>query len=372
MGIMKSIGAAFGFGGTTGPSSPWREDGILEEITLAGLYGDVSMIPVSASRALRLSVIAKARRVLVHNLARLPLIAFDRTGQPHATQPWITARPDATTARANTIAWIATELLLHPCAYTLVTERNSYGFPSHIVPVDRADAQTNDMGQLIAVGGKDVNPADTLRFDSLDGGILAEGSDTIRRALVLNRVAAIAEENPLPVVELHNEGDDIGQEKIKEMINQWRMSRAKHGVGYSSKGVKVISHGARPENLLIDGRKRIDLELARHCNLPAWAADVPIDGSSLTYQNRQSKNQELIDQFISGFSTVIEERLSLPDVTPQGTTVRFQFDELTKPDMKTRFETYGIGKAQGFITNQQIADWEGWAEPAPETKDTAQ
>ncbi len=365
MGVMRRIGEALGLVSEE-IRSPWAEDGILEEITHEALFGDVSMIPVTPAQALRLAIPAKARRQLVGPLARLPLVAFNSAGAKHATQPQIITQPDASTARANTIGWIATELFLRPCAYTLVTERNSYGFPHRLRPVAYSDAQTDKHGRLIAVNGEPVNPADTLRFDGLDGGLLNEASDTIRRAIILNRVAAIAEENPVPTVELHNIGDKIGKTEIDELIKRYRAARTKHGVAYTSKEVELKTHGTRAENLLIDGRKRIDLELARHANLPAWAADIPLEGTSLTYQNRASKNQELIDQFLSTYTTVIEERLSLDDVTPHGTTVKFQFDELTRPDMKTRFDTYAVGKTGGFITNEQIADWEGWATAAPE------
>lgn len=366
MGMMQRVGQWLGFG-TSGNNSPWREDGLLEEITLAGLYGDVSMIPVSVDRALRLDVIDKADKQLIGNLSRLPLTAFDKLNHKHTNQPTILTQPDPSTTLANTLAWLLRELFHHPCAYMHIIERNTYGFPHHAVPVPRQHAETNEHGQLTAIDGKAVNPNDTLRFDSLFGGILTLGSDTIRRAIVLNRVAAMAEENPVPVVELHNEGEDIDPDSIDKLVSRWRTQRQKHGVGYTNKSLKVITHGSSPENLLIDGRKRLDLQLARHANLPAWAADISIDGTSLTYQNRQSKNQELIDQFLAAYSTVIEQRLSLNDVTPRGTTVKFQFDELTKPDMKTRFDTYAQGKKHGFLTNEQISEWEGWETIAPDS-----
>lgn len=370
MGMMQRLGQALGF--NTGAKSPWSSSDVLGQITLKGLYGDVSSIPVRAASALRLPVLAKGRRQLVGMVGRSPLLALTSSNQPHKTQPQIIVQPDPAATRANTFAWIATELYLYPCAYTLITERNSYGFPHRLQPVPHSSAETNELGQLIAVDGKPVNPADTLRFDGLDGGILAEGADTIRRALVLNRVAALAEQNPVPTVELHNDGPDLNDEQIEKFIDSYRNARRKHGVAYTSKAVQLKVHGTQPENLLIDGRKRLDLALAQHANLPAWAADLPVEGSSLTYQNRQTKNQELIDQFVSSYTTVIEQRLSLDDVTPHGTTVKFQFDELTTPDMKTRFDTYALGKQHGFITNEQISEWEGWPTAAPETKENAQ
>ena len=364
MGILANIGSWLGFGKSV--ASPWRESGILEEITFASLFGDVSMIPMGEARALKLAVPAKGRRQLVSLGSRLPLVAFNANGDKHKTQPQIIVQPDPSTARPNTMAWILTELFLYPEAYTLVTERNSYGFPHRLRPVPHGEAEVGDDGLLISAFGKPVNPADTIRFDGLDGGLLAEGSDTLRRAFVLNHVASLAEQNPVPTVELHNIGQNIDKDHIDALIKEYRSARQKHGVAYTSKEIELKVHGSQPENLLIDGRKRIDLELARHINLPAWAADIPLEGTSLTYQNRATKNQELIDQFIAGYTTVIEERLSLDDVTPHGTYVKFQFDELTKPDMKTRFDTYALGKKHGFITNDQIAEWEGWETVTPE------
>lgn len=367
VGIFQTLSRAFG-SRTTGIRSPWRKDGVLEQLTYAGLFGDVDGIAITRDRALSLPVISKARRVLVGTISRLPLVVSDKTGQPWEIQPPLTQQPEDGFPLSNTLAWTAEGLYFHGRAFWHVTDRDSYGWPRRVELVAESDAQTNDRGQLIGIGDRKVNPTDTIRFDSIDGGLLSEASNTMRRAIVLNTVAALSEANPVPTVELHQTGGEkLNDEEIDTLIERFRSKRANGSIGYTSSQLEMKTHGARPEQLLIAGTRRIDMELARHAGIPAWAADVPMEGASLNYSNRASRNWELIDLFLAPYLTVIHDRLSLPDVTPRGSKVKFSFDELTRADMKERFETYKTGKDAGFIDNAWIAKQEGWPAPMGET-----
>lgn len=87
---------------------------------------------------------------------------------------------------------------------------------------------------------------------------------------------------------------------------------------------------------------------------------MALEGSTLSYENRASRNWELLDLGLSPMMTSITSRLSMGDVTPHGWQVEFNTDQLTRDDMKTRFETYKIGVDGNFVTPEQIAAWEGW------------
>lgn len=368
MGIRQALARAIGGRGNTGIRSPWRKDGVLEQLTYEGLFGDVDHIRITRDRALSLPVVSKARRILAGTISRLPVVVHDRNGQPWGIQPPLMLQPEAGFPRSNTLAWTAEGLYFHGRAFWHVTDRDSYGWPRRAELVAETDATVNDAGQLTAIGDRKVNPADTIRFDSIDGGLLAEAATTMRRAIVLNTVAALSEANPVPTVELHQTGGDkLTDDEIDALIARFEGKRGKSAVGYTSQYLDVKTHGARPEQLLIAGTRRIDMELARHTGIPAWAADVPMEGSSLNYSNRNSRNWELIDLFLAPYLTAISDRLSLPDVTPRGSTARFSYDELTRPEMKERFETYKTGKDAGFIDNAWIARQEGWPAPMGDT-----
>jgi hypothetical protein len=243
--------------------------------------------------------------------------------------------------------------------------RDVYNWPTQARHVLEPDIERDGDGNLVKAWGRPVAPRDVIRFDSpIAGGLLTHGRKAIQRATVVARAAAVAEDNPVPSFELHNEGAEIqgedAEQKIDQMLERWMRGRRKYGVGYTSKGIKATAHGQRLEQLLIEGQKRADLMLVRKMSAPAWVADVAVDGSSITYNSRASRNWELIDLLCAPFMSAIVDRLSLGDVTPRGWLTKFDTDDLTKPDQKTRFETYEIGKRAGFVTNDQINAWEGW------------
>lgn len=374
MGIFAGIRDALGFamtgaqlsadalltGGEIPPASPWADGSGLSTHMLDDLYGLARNITVTRKKALSLDVVAKGRRVYASQTSRMRLRNV-KDGRPAPTQMSLLAQPERDRAFASTIIWTADQLYFYGRTWWIVEQRDAYGWPAWVRRLDRSDAKFDSAGKLIEAHGKKVADLEgVIEFEYIDGGLLNDAADMVRRGLIINAAAALAEDNPVPALDLHNEGEELSRDKIEELLNSWQNARRKRGVGYSSKSIKVTPLGAPVEGLLLSGRKAIDLALARHVGLPAWALDVPVEGSTLTYQNRASRNWELLDLGLSPMMTAISSRLSMPDVTPRGWHVDFDTDQLTRDDMKTRFETYKIGVDGGFVTQDQIDAWEGW------------
>lgn len=333
--------------------SPWADTSTLEKATFDHLLDMQENLPVTRNRAMKLPVIAKARRIIATNIGKLPLTVAGSDGLPLPHQPLITTQPEPGLSRVTTLTWTADALMFYPFAFWLITSRDYQGFPKSVrwVPNDRAEV--NDSGQLVRAFGERVAANDSIRFDSPDHGLLTDASDVIRRAIRLNAAASNAEDNPVPAVDLHNEGDDMTDEEIDTMIARWQRARRGSGVGYSSRSLTVNTLSSPPENLLIAGRREIILELARAAGVPAWAVDAPIEGSSMSYQNRASRNRELIDNSLSPYMEVITGRLSMNDVTPRGQTVEFLTDPMTRPEAKERYEAYKIAIDAGLMTKDE-------------------
>ncbi|MFJ3394006.1 phage portal protein [Leifsonia aquatica] len=341
----------------------------LERITAGDFEGAFgSTLHVGRSEAMRLPVVSKSRAATAGTIGRLPLYA--QKGRTRVTaQPAILLQPEAGRPLSTTLTWTVDDLIFRPFAWWLVTARDSYNWPTTVKRVPWSKATFDpETGALLSAFGEAVKKAsDVIQFDSWHGGLLHDGRDVLRRAIAIERTAALAEDNPVPTMELHNIGEDVtNPEDIDKILDRWIAARRIRGVAFTNKSIETKVHGVRLENLLISGRERSDLALVRAMNVPAWVADATISGQSLNYTNRQSRNAELIDLSLSPYMTVIRDRLSLPDVTPRGWVVKFDTDELVRPDLKTRFETYEIGKRAGFITNDQISEWEGWEAVAPE------
>ena len=208
--------------------------------------------------------------------------------------------------------------------------------------LDQSDAMVDD-GRLTHAWGRPVEPADVIQFNSVDGGLLHDARETLQRALILVQAASLAESNPVPGLDIHNDGEELDRAEIEELLTSWQAARKQRGVGYSASPSRSTHSGHSVENLLIEGRKQIDVELVRHCGIPAWAADVAVEGASLNYQNRASRNWELIDLALSPYMNVLTSRLAMPDVTPRGWTVQLVIDDLVRDDQATRFANYKTG-----------------------------
>lgn len=344
--------------------SPWSDNSHLGDITLESLYGLVDARPLTRNRAIKIAAVSKARRIIATRIGALPLVAIKGT-QELGTQPPLLVQPENGLARSTTITWTADALFFHGRAFWQVTQRGADGFPVFVRWVPEGHAGVNNAGQLDTAFGTPVAPADSIRFDAPDAGILTDASDTLRRALALNRSASKAEDNPVPIVNLKNNGEDLTNEEIDAMIERFETKRKQSAVGYTSRGLEVQTFGAPPENLLIDARKTIILEIARHTGIPAGKLDAAIEGTALTYTNRVSENQQLIDEVLQPYMTAIADRLSMADITPRGTHVRFNTDTLTTPDIATRYDYYQTGIDAGIITAAEARNAEGLPPLAP-------
>ena len=338
--------------------SPWSDSTHLENIVFDDLFGIDVEGPVSRSAAVKLATVAKGRDVLTGRISRLPLVAKSK-GKPLDTQPSILLQPEDGYSLVNTLTWTFDDLFFHGVAWWLITARDFTGRPLKISLLRPGQYETDDAGQLIKANGVPVAAGDGIRFDGPNEGLLDRGADTIRRAIRLNRAAAKAENNPVPSVDLHNEGEDLTGKEIATLTSSWEKARTTTGVGYSSKGLKVNVLGQPAEQLMIDGRKAINLELARHMGAPEWAVSVAQEGSSFNYTNKSSRNTELIDEFLAPYMSAFTSRLGLDDVMPHGTTVDFDTSTLTAEDTATRYANHKTAVEMGLYTLEFAQELEG-------------
>lgn len=343
--------------------SRFSQDNHLAQITLEDWLGALpEHVAVTRDNAMRVAPVAAARHTIAGTGGRLPLF-LEHDGVRDTFQPRVLSQLERGVPITTTLTNLYDALYFHSCTWLVVRDRDSYGWPRWYEWIEQSRADLDDAGNLTKVDGEPVKPEDAKRFDSpLGAGFLHNGRKTVQRAIAIDLAAALAEDNPVPTVELHNEtGIELTDTEIDDLLENWSSARRRRGVAYTPKGLKVIAHGTRPEQLLIDGRKAIAVDVVRHANLPAWAASTAVEGATMTYDNRSMRNWELIDLTLAPYFSAVGERFSMNDMTPRGAKVKVDTTVLTQPDMKTRFEAYGIGKKHGFITNSWIAEQEGWA-----------
>lgn len=343
--------------------SPWADGSHLSVV--GELYGiaDSTMFPVTRRMARSLPVIAKADRLLTTNLSRMPLVSKKGTQAAPIQMGWL-QQPEADRALSETLKDLSRALFYEPETWLIVKQKDSYGWPARGGSkfLKRSDAGFDSAGNLETAWGKKIADEGwyVIQIDSPDGGLLYEGARILRRALILDRAAGNAEENPVPSIDLHYTGNQpLEENQITDLLDSWRRARANYGAGYTDKTIEAKSLGIQDSQLLIDAQRQMDLNLARQTGFPAWALDVVLEGASMNYQNRQSRAWELIDLGLTSFMTPITSRFSMNDVTPLGWHVEFDIDTLIRPDQATRFNTYKVGVDGGFIDQTWIEAQEG-------------
>lgn len=340
--------------------SPWQDNDVLQRLIVEELYG-LEHQPVDRAMAMSLPAVARARHILTTTVARMTIKAM--TGHAESPeQPWIVTQPEVNRSRFLTWVWTIDAQIFYGRAWWVCVERDAPsdgGRARRFRLVPEWAGRFDDYGNLVGMKGRqgDFNPADVYRFDGPHEGILNFAGDTIRTAVALQRAAARASSNPVPSIDLHQTGGrDLTDPEIDKLIERWSSARRKAsgGVAFTSTTIEARAMGQPPEQLLIDGRKAINLDLARAIGVPAWAVDAPVEGSNLTYSNTPSRSRELLDYGAMAYIAANEGRLSLDDLLPRGQWARFDTTELLRADFKERMEGFKLALDMKLYTLDEL------------------
>lgn len=110
---------------------------------------------------------------------------------------------------------------------------------------------------------------------------------------------------------------------------------------------------------MLDGREHQNGEIATAFGIPGSLIGHVKPGSTVTYQNLATE----FDRFLRGclypdYLEPMEQAMS--DLLTRSTVARFNTDALLRADVKTRYEVYSIGIAQGIFTPEFAAAKEGY------------
>ena len=293
----------------------------------------------SASRhdAMSVSAVARARNLIAGTIASMPLDVFvtDIATQERrqvAPMPWV-EQPQVDVPRLTTVAYTVDSLWFYGRAYWMVTEvYQEDGRPRRFRWINPLDVtfDTDLYTGLITRYYYKLSPVPTsgvgslVVFTSIDEGLLIRAGQTIRTCIELEKSALDFARNPAPSITLKNTGMDLPSEQVQTLLAGWRESRRATGgaVAYLSAAMEMDSVGFSPKDLaMVDAREFQVAEIARATGLPPAMLGAPAGG--LTYQNVQAERRGLVDLALQPYMSAIEQRLSMDDVTPRGTTLMF-------------------------------------------------
>ncbi|MGH7339860.1 MAG: phage portal protein [Candidatus Rokuibacteriota bacterium] len=333
---------------------------------LAGL----SSSKVARSAALSVPTVLRARNKIAGTIATLPINVHDRTLALDERNT-VVANPDPDLPPIFTYAQTAEDLLFEAKSYWRVLRISAEGFPVEARHIDlRSVSQHAILGMPseilspdlmftprdpIFVDGVPAGRGEIIRFVSPNPPLLVHAARAIRTILVLDKVAEIYANEPVPLGYFtdREDADPLGDTEVTEVLNDWATARRTRAWGYVPWALDLNTLQLTPEQLqLVGSRQHAVLEVIRATGLDP--VDVGVDvTTSHTYQNAEERRMAQLDA-LTPYMGAIEQRLSMNDVLPRGLSARFDASGFLRTAFKDRMEGYEKAKATAAMTEDEI------------------
>ena len=358
-----------GNGWTFGTSGPI-------DALLRGVWGNTWLTggPVSRDDAMSVGAVERGRDVLC-SIAVLPLVNY--RGLERVPNAFLD-QPDPDVPRVVMFAQTIEDLLCEAVAWWVVTAKDYRGYPLSARRVDPSmvsltppnnqalaplPSGQDPRGAAVWINGTEVPAAWVIRFDSPGRPLLSTGHRTIRRALLLDALAAMYAENPRPL-EMFTDTDDqtvvpYGDAEVEQFLADYMLARKRGGPAYVPRQMSRsdVSAPSPAELQLVELQREVSLELALHMGLDP--EDVGVNTTSRTYFNSQDRRTDKINHTFAPYMSAISDRLSMGDVTPRGQRVRWDLADYLRPDPASQI-TYWQGlKTMGIVNDDWIAGQAG-------------
>lgn len=299
---------------------------------------------MTRAQAMRIPAVSRARRTICNAIARMPLRAYrgdvllDAAQRPN----WLD-RTDGPVSPYHRMLWTVDDLFFYGVSAWAV-QRGAPADEGALGPVLFADripfAQWRidaDTGAFIYIGRNGTEyPAsldEVIVIPGTDDGLLVDGLTALEHARDLLNAANKAAKNPAAHINLQQTNEyPMTPEDRDNSRRDWAAARRGEngGVAVTSAGFKVEELGTFDAHLLVEGRNAAALDVARSAGVPGSIIDAA-SAEGLTYVNAQAKTQDLIDFGLTAYMAPISARLGLDDMSPRGTRIAFDLEELLGP-----------------------------------------
>lgn len=345
MGILDLLtgrtGSLLATGSRVGIGSPYSTgENRLATIAVKDIFpADVAgEMPLTRADAIAIPSVSKARNLLVTVVQGFPLRAISVDPSTKAEtdvtdrNAWL-YRTNTPVGPAERMAWTVDDLIFEGCALWTVNRGAASGNDSRrpILDAERVDPSRwgiEDRGQGLVVVVDDVPIAEQnyILINSPFEGLLNIGTRTLKGARAIEESWVGRAQNPVPMTELHVT-DDTGpeQEELQELVDSWAAARTKPtgAIGATPANVELRVHGAIDADFMLEARNSIRTDIGSFLNIRAAMLDGTIGVDSLTYSTKEGERNSFYEFDLPFWTQAIEDRLSLDDVVPRGTRIRF-------------------------------------------------
>lgn len=291
---------------------------------------------IDRQSAIAVPAVQRARNLICGIAASIPMQTYSvYSGEELPNAPWVD-QPDIRQPRSITISWLIDSLLMYGVGYLMIDEVYSDGRPSRFswVQNTRITVKLTQLGtevdyyMLNNVKLPMSGVGSLVTFQSILGqGILNTGGRTIQAALDIERATAIASSTPIPSGYLKSSGADLPQDQIQGLLASWKQARTSRSTAFLTSTLEYVPTSFSPKDMTYnDSAQYMATQISRLTNVPAYFLSAEVFRSN-TYTNNIDERKNLIDFSIRPFLDSIQDRLSMDDITPRGTAIRFEVSE---------------------------------------------
>lgn len=267
--------------------------------------------------------------------------------------PQILSAPDPDVPASVVWSRVYRDLVLHPYAWMFVIERFANGFPARMRHVPFADVAVAPEG--IYVEGRRVPDEDVKRFDNpYAPGALTNGARILSLAAAIENAVRRFATFDIPSGYLKQTGGpDLLDAEIDDLLAAWEAARQSRATGFlnASLDYKSVAFDAK-QLQLVEARAAVTQDIARLLNLPPSAVNAET-GSSLTYSTVAMQQDALQAQTLWPYLSAVRDRLTMNDLTPNGTRVEIPSLGFLRTDLPQRANAYQTLISQGVLTVEE-------------------
>lgn len=346
-----------------------------------GLSPDLDSI--TRREAMRVPAVRRGRAIICGTIGAMTWQA--RRGHDVVRRSLVD-HPDPNTTPQFIYTWTLDDLLFNGIAWWYVTAFDADGYPANAerVAKDRVQIVVDDRptprGELprmrVLLDGHPVDDGRMIRFDGPDEGVLTYGATTVKTCLALEQAARRYAKLDVPLgyltpaegaQELSTVAGSAGivnddRSEVDVLLDSWEDARSKRTTAFLNRALTYQTTMFDATKVqLAEARQYQSAEVARLLNLPPRYVNAP-QASGMTYATTEGDRRDLVDTTLGQYIAAVEQRLSMPDVTPRGQRVAADLGKYLRGDTKAVLEAGEIAVKIGAMTGPEVrTDWLGMA-----------
>lgn len=338
-------------------------------------YARVSRIPtdiwagtmVDIRNTLAIPGIYRAITLVSDTIGQMPFHAY-RNEQLLDPQPNLLTKPNPMETRIDTLSSMAAALIIYGNYFAILGPDNTTtGYPDSIIPIapEKVTIERHEGRTTYKVENQTFDASEILHIKNfaLPGyhyglGILQAQRQGIGYAIALQEYAArYFSGGAAPAGIIRSEIADLTQEEADQLKLMWMSTyggrNREPAVLNATTKFEPISDNAR-DSQLDESRTNVLTDIANMVGVPASYVGAP--NVSRTYTNVTEENLQFIRYSLAPIATRIEQAFN--DLLPRGQYTKLEFEGLLRGDTRTRYESYAIALANGFLTIDEIRELE--------------